>query len=149
MRVCVRVRWGADNHVLRKYEIVQKIGRGAYGIVWKAVDKKSRCDTNHATRHPQPWARLLPSFAELRALSVNVDDRDLMACSAQGDCGVEEDFRRISKRNRCPAYLPRDHVPAGDGQPREHRQVRIPSHSTSRSPSPVLWLSMLMHVQVN
>ena len=33
----------ADNHVLRKYEIVQKIGRGAYGIVWKAVDKKSRC----------------------------------------------------------------------------------------------------------
>ena len=32
----------ADNHVLRKYEIVQKIGRGAYGIVWKAVDKKSR-----------------------------------------------------------------------------------------------------------
>ena len=33
----------ADNHVLRKYEIIQKIGRGAYGIVWKAVDKKTRC----------------------------------------------------------------------------------------------------------
>jgi len=31
-----------DNHVLRKYEIVQKIGRGAYGIVWKAVDKRTR-----------------------------------------------------------------------------------------------------------
>ena len=28
---------------LRKYEIVQKIGRGAYGIVWKAVDKRTRC----------------------------------------------------------------------------------------------------------
>lgn len=38
------VPWVTDNHVLRKYEIVQKIGRGAYGIVWKAVDKKSRCE---------------------------------------------------------------------------------------------------------
>jgi hypothetical protein len=27
---------------LRKFEIVQKIGRGAYGIVWKAVDKRTR-----------------------------------------------------------------------------------------------------------
>ena len=31
-----------DRHVLRKYEVVQKLGRGAYGIVWKAVDKKPR-----------------------------------------------------------------------------------------------------------
>jgi len=31
-----------DKHVSRKYEIVQKIGKGAYGIVWKAVDKKTR-----------------------------------------------------------------------------------------------------------
>jgi mitogen-activated protein kinase 15 len=31
-----------DKHVLRKYEIVQKLGRGAYGIVWKAIDKKTR-----------------------------------------------------------------------------------------------------------
>jgi mitogen-activated protein kinase 15 len=31
-----------DRHVLRKYEIIQKLGRGAYGIVWKAIDKKSR-----------------------------------------------------------------------------------------------------------
>jgi len=31
-----------DKHVLRKYEIVQELGHGAYGIVWKAIDKKTR-----------------------------------------------------------------------------------------------------------
>eukprot|EP00019_Armaparvus_languidus_P000490 CAMPEP_0168589812 /NCGR_PEP_ID=MMETSP0420-20121227/6217_1 /TAXON_ID=498008 /ORGANISM="Pessonella sp." /LENGTH=382 /DNA_ID=CAMNT_0008625395 /DNA_START=28 /DNA_END=1176 /DNA_ORIENTATION=- len=31
-----------DKHVLRKYEIQQKLGKGAYGVVWKAVDKKTR-----------------------------------------------------------------------------------------------------------
>jgi len=30
-----------DNHVLRKYEVGQRVGRGAYGIVWKAIDKKT------------------------------------------------------------------------------------------------------------
>jgi len=31
-----------DKHVTRKYEIANKLGKGAYGIVWKAVDKKSK-----------------------------------------------------------------------------------------------------------
>ena len=31
-----------DKHVLRRYDIAQKLGKGAYGIVWKAVDKKSK-----------------------------------------------------------------------------------------------------------
>ena len=31
-----------DRHVHRKYEIQQKLGKGAYGIVWRAQDKKSR-----------------------------------------------------------------------------------------------------------
>jgi mitogen-activated protein kinase 15 len=31
-----------ESHVLRKYELVQKLGKGAYGIVWKAIDKKTR-----------------------------------------------------------------------------------------------------------
>lgn len=31
-----------DKHVLRKYDIMQKLGKGAYGIVWKASDKKTK-----------------------------------------------------------------------------------------------------------
>lgn len=31
-----------EKHVLKKYDIVAKLGKGAYGIVWKAVDKRTR-----------------------------------------------------------------------------------------------------------
>ncbi len=31
-----------ERHVIRKFEIAQRLGKGAYGIVWKAVDKRSR-----------------------------------------------------------------------------------------------------------
>ena len=31
-----------DRHVLRRYDIVQKLGKGAYGIVWRALDKKTK-----------------------------------------------------------------------------------------------------------
>ena len=31
-----------ESHILRKYDIQQKLGKGAYGIVWKAADKKTR-----------------------------------------------------------------------------------------------------------
>lgn len=27
-----------ESHILQKYEIIQKIGKGAYGVVWKAID---------------------------------------------------------------------------------------------------------------
>ncbi|KAL6063003.1 Mitogen-activated protein kinase [Balamuthia mandrillaris] len=33
-----------DKHVLRRYEVVSKLGKGAYGIVWKAIDKKTKKD---------------------------------------------------------------------------------------------------------
>ncbi len=31
-----------ENHVLERYEISKKLGRGAYGIVWKAIDKRTK-----------------------------------------------------------------------------------------------------------
>ena len=31
-----------DRHVMRKYDVAQKLGKGAYGIVWKATDRKSK-----------------------------------------------------------------------------------------------------------
>mmetsp|Transcript_33707 Transcript_33707/g.38324 ORF Transcript_33707/g.38324 Transcript_33707/m.38324 type:complete len:358 (-) Transcript_33707:459-1532(-) len=31
-----------ESHVLKRYEILQKLGKGAYGIVWKAIEKRSR-----------------------------------------------------------------------------------------------------------
>jgi len=31
-----------DNHVLNKYEVQSRIGKGAYGIVWKAIDRKTK-----------------------------------------------------------------------------------------------------------
>ncbi|XP_076032521.1 extracellular signal-regulated kinase 2-like [Oratosquilla oratoria] len=30
-----------DNHISKKYEIRRRIGKGAYGIVWKAIDRRS------------------------------------------------------------------------------------------------------------
>ena len=30
-----------DRHVQRKYDVVQKLGKGAYGIVWRATEKRT------------------------------------------------------------------------------------------------------------
>ena len=39
--MCDRVR-ARLQHVLRKYEITQKLGKGAYAVVFKAIDKKTK-----------------------------------------------------------------------------------------------------------
>ena len=31
-----------ENHILERYNIIQKLGKGAYGIVWKAQDKQTK-----------------------------------------------------------------------------------------------------------
>ena len=31
-----------DGKILRKYEIIKKIGKGAYGQVWKVFDKQTK-----------------------------------------------------------------------------------------------------------
>lgn len=31
-----------EPHILKKFQILQKLGKGAYGVVWKAIDKKTR-----------------------------------------------------------------------------------------------------------
>jgi mitogen-activated protein kinase 15 len=30
-----------EKHILRKYDVLQKLGKGAYGIVWKAMDRRT------------------------------------------------------------------------------------------------------------
>jgi mitogen-activated protein kinase 15 len=31
-----------EPHILRKFDILQKLGKGAYGVVWKAIDKQTK-----------------------------------------------------------------------------------------------------------
>ncbi len=37
--------------ILRKSEIIQRLGKGAYGIVWKAIDKKYKKAVNLQRNH--------------------------------------------------------------------------------------------------
>ncbi|CAK87643.1 unnamed protein product (macronuclear) [Paramecium tetraurelia] len=31
-----------ESHIIQKYEVLQKMGKGAYGVVWKAIDRKTK-----------------------------------------------------------------------------------------------------------
>jgi len=31
-----------ENHIVKRYEIKKRLGKGAYGIVWKATDRKTQ-----------------------------------------------------------------------------------------------------------
>ena len=41
-----------DEHVARKYTVLGKLGRGAYAVVFKAVVKKHKCETDPTKRNP-------------------------------------------------------------------------------------------------
>ena len=46
-----------DSHIQKKYEVEKRLGKGAYGIVWKATSKR--------------WVAFRPTFAAFQtALSV-------------------------------------------------------------------------------
>lgn len=30
-----------DEHIMKRFDIKKRLGKGAYGIVWKAIDRKS------------------------------------------------------------------------------------------------------------
>lgn len=30
-----------ESHILSKYDVVQRLGKGAYGVVWKAINRQS------------------------------------------------------------------------------------------------------------
>lgn len=31
-----------ESHIYKKFEILNKLGKGAYGVVWKAVEKNTK-----------------------------------------------------------------------------------------------------------
>ena len=31
-----------EPHILQRYDIVHRLGKGAYGVVWKAIDKRTK-----------------------------------------------------------------------------------------------------------
>ena len=31
-----------ESHILKRYELIKKTGKGAYGVVYKAMDKKTK-----------------------------------------------------------------------------------------------------------
>ena len=38
-----RIKWeSVDELILIKFDLIQKLGRGNYGTVWKAIDKRDR-----------------------------------------------------------------------------------------------------------
>ena len=46
-----------DKHVLKKFDIAQKLGKGAYGIVWKAYDRKDRSNVVALKKSIAQWTR--------------------------------------------------------------------------------------------
>lgn len=47
-----------DAHVAKRYHMEKRLGRGAYGIVWKAKSRKSSRVVNTTLSKAKPFTRL-------------------------------------------------------------------------------------------
>ena len=68
-----------DKHVTRKYDVAQKLGKGAYGIVWKAVDKKTRDTVAALARLDMPGAIRSLNVSNAAAIALYAATRHLSA----------------------------------------------------------------------
>jgi serine/threonine protein kinase len=87
-----------EPHILKKYEIVEKLGKGAYGIVWKAVDRKlkqvvalkkvqvSLCRCSMPSI--MPLMRSEPSDRSCSCSSLTVNDALSQATRTSFDCST-------------------------------------------------------------
>jgi len=82
-----------DAHVLRKYDRGERVGKGAYGIVWKSRDKKTRVEAN------------ILDYTLNHVLFLFLRRDDSLYISAENSC-FEEDFRRFPELNGRTEDLP-------------------------------------------
>jgi len=90
-----------DKHVLRKYEIQQKLGKGVRNFVGLYSLAQARCS----------W---IPGIRN----SLEICGQEDPWC-----CSLEKNLWRVPKRNRCTANVSRNYVSARGQQPREYSQV--------------------------
>jgi hypothetical protein len=72
-----------DKAIIRKFDLLNKLGKGAYGIVWKAIDR--------TTQKTVALKKCFDAF--------------------QSSTGMMKSMNSCTRYTRCTAYLPRDYVP--------------------------------------
>ena len=133
-----------EEMILRKYEFCQKLGKGAFGVVWKVIYKMSRKPAAlkkvfHAWRTRRDAQRMYREITYLQALRGHdniVDMRRMYVCAPPA---VEGGPSRLP---RVPSPFPFEAVGCQSGVTvgpvRGHKEARPASPiSTSHSQSPV------------
>lgn len=78
-----------DNVIPQKFEMINKVGKGAYGVVWEAKEKS----TGKRVAVKKCFDAFVSSVGKLIPQSVPISSR------------------------RCPENIPRDHVPSATSRP--------------------------------
>lgn len=111
-----------ERHVVRKFEICQRLGKGAYGVVWKAVDKRTRNvialkKCFDAFRNATDAQRTFREIMYLQALSGHENiirlqhvikaenDRDIYLTFDHMETGAYAFFRSSPRLLLCGRYL--------------------------------------------